>query len=298
MTDVVQNVVNAVSFGSFYALIALGIALIFGVMGLINFAHGELIMAGAYTLVFVSATVSGVPLVALLALTLLVTIVLALLMERVAFRPVRGADPATLLITSFALSYLLQNVAMLLFGSLSRTVNVSSSLAGAVTVGGVSISRIDLIVVVVTAVILAALGVFLRRSALGTQMRAAAEDFSMARLLGVNANKVIAVAFGLSGLLAGVACIALVVKTGTVTPGVGSTVVIFGFVAVILGGMGSLTGSVLGGYGLGILTVVLQLALPMSLRPYRDTFVFAIVIAVLVLRPEGLIVHRSRATRV
>jgi branched-chain amino acid transport system permease protein len=294
MTELMQHLVDAFSFGSYYALLALGIALIFGVMGLINFAHGELIMGGAFVLVLVT----GAPLAVLLLLTLIVTIVLALLMERVAFRPVRGADPATLLVTSFAVSYLLQNLAMLIWGSLPRTVDVSSSLAGAVNIGGVSISKIDLAVVVTTLSVLIALSQFLRRSALGTQMRAAAEDFQMARLLGVPANKVIAVAFGLSGLLAGIASIAIVVKTGTVTPTVGVSAALFGFIAVILGGMGSLPGAVLGGYLLGALTVLLQVALPLSLRPYRDTFLFLIVIGVLVWRPNGLIVSRSRATRV
>jgi branched-chain amino acid transport system permease protein len=294
MTQLIQHVVDALSFGSLYALLALGIALIFGVMELINFAYGELIMASA----FVLALCGAFPLPLLVPLTILVAIVLAVAMERIAFRPVRGADPATLLVTSFAVSYLLQNLARLIFGSLPRTVNVSSGLSGSIHVGGVSITRLDLAVIVTTALLLIGLAQFLRRSSLGTQMRAAAEDFDMARLLGVRANQVIAVAFALSGVFAGLAALALVIKTGIVTPTTGSTVAIFGFIAVILGGMGSLSGAVLGAYGLGAMTVLLQVALPLSLRPYRDAFLFAIVIAVLVWRPEGLVVARSRLTRV
>lgn len=294
MTEIIQHVVDAITFGSLYALLALGIALIFGVMQLINFAYGELIMGGAYVL----ALVGGLPLAALLFLTVFVAMALSVLTERVAFRPVRDADPATLLVTSFAVSYLLQNLALLIFGSLPKTVNVSSSLSTAVHIGGVSISRLDLAVTITTVVVLVGLSQFLRRSALGTQMRAAAEDFTMARLVGVRADKVIAAAFALSGFLAGLAAIALVVKTGTVTPKIGASGAIFGFVAVILGGMGSILGAVFGAYALGALTVLLQVALPISLRPYRDAFLFAIVIGMLVWRPEGLLVTRSRTTRI
>jgi branched-chain amino acid transport system permease protein len=239
-----------------------------------------------------------VPVIVLVPLTILVAVILAVAMERIAFRPVRGADPATLLVTSFAVSYLLQNLVRLIFGSLPRTVNVSAGLSGSIQVGGIAISKLDLAVIITTLLLLVGLAQFLRRSALGTQMRAAAEDFDMARLVGVRANKVIAVAFGLSGLMAGLAALALVIKTGIVTPTVGANAAIFGFIAVILGGMGSLPGAVLGAYGLGIMTVLLQVALPISLRPYRDACLFAIVIGMLVWRPEGLIVARSRVTRV
>jgi branched-chain amino acid transport system permease protein len=294
MDQVVQYILDALSFGSLYALLALGIALIFGVMQLINFAHGELIMAAG----FVLALVSGVPLVPLLILAIVAAVALALVMERAAFRPVRGADPATLLITSFAVSYLLQNLAMLIFGSLPRTTNVSSSLIENISIAGASISRLNAGVIIVTGLLLLGLTLFLKRTAIGTQMRAAAEDFQMARLVGVKANRVIAVAFALSGGLAGVAAIALVTQTGTVSPTMGVSAALFAFIATILGGMGSLSGAVLGAFILGALTVILQATLPLELRPYRDAFVFTAVIAMLVLRPQGLIVARSRATRV
>jgi branched-chain amino acid transport system permease protein len=294
MTELVQHAVDAISLGSLYALYALGIALIFGVMQLINFAHGELVTVGAFALIVASAW--AWPLLLLTALV--VTVIFAVGMERVAFRPVRGADPTTLLVTSFAVSYLLQNLFILIFGALPRSADVLPGLSGSIDVWGVAVGKLNLVVIALTAVLLASLSLFLKRTATGMQMRAAAEDFEMARLLGVRANRVIAVAFALSGLLAGVAAILLVARTGTVSPTIGVAAVLVAFIATILGGMGSLVGAVLGGFGLGIITTTLQIALPVDVRPFRDVFVFAIVIVVLVLRPEGLIATRAAQRRV
>ena len=148
-----------------------------------------------------------------------------------------------------------------------------------------------------TLALLAAVGLFLRRTTLGTQMRAAAEDFRMARVLGIRANTVIASAFALSGLLAGTAAILLTAQTGTASPTMGVNIVLVAFTATILGGMGSLRGAVLGGFSIGVLTVTLQASLPLDLRPYRDAFVFAAVLAVLVVRPQGLLPARATLAR-
>jgi branched-chain amino acid transport system permease protein len=293
-SEVVQHLVDALSLGSLYALFALGIALIFGVMQLINFAHGELIMAGAFALVLLD----GTPLALLFLITLVIVACFALAMERLAFRPVRGATPATLLVISFAVSVLLQNVAALIFSSVPKTTNLGASFSGSFDVAGVSVSNLGAVTVGITILLLALLTLFLAHTRLGVQMRAAAEDFRMARLLGVKANTVIATAFALSGMLAGIASILLIAQTGSVTPTIGITPVLIAFIATILGGMGSLTGAVLGGFLLGSLTVLLQVALPLELRPYRDAIVFAMVFFILTFRPQGLIVARSAETRV
>jgi branched-chain amino acid transport system permease protein len=292
--QLIQNAIDALSFGSLYALFALGIALIFGIMGLINFAHGELIMVGGLALVLLGHP--GWPL--LILATLGIAVVFALAMERVAFRPVRGADPITLLVTSFAISYVLQNLAEVTFGSVPRTTNLSTSLAESFSVGGIYIPKLDVVTVIVTAILLVALGLFLGRTRTGVQMRAAAEDFRMARVLGVNANRVIATAFVLSGVLAGVAAILLVAQTGVVTPTIGSGPVLIAFIATVLGGIGSLRGAVLGGFILGIITVALQAYLPLEFRYYRDAFAYTAVIAMLLVRPQGLIVAKSIVNRV
>jgi len=289
-----QHVIDAITYGSQFALYALGIALIFGIMGLINFAHGELIMVGAFTIVLIGHPPWPVMVIA----TIGVAIVFALAMERIAFRPLRGANPATLLIASFAVSYGLQNLAILIEGSAPKGTNVSTWLSESAQIGSLSIPRVNLVTVGVTLVLLIALGLFLQRTRMGIQMRAAAEDFRMARILGVNANTVIATAFGISGLLAGIGAYLLIAQTGEVAPDVGSNPVLYAFVATVLGGMGSLRGAVLGGYVFGAIFVALQAYLPLELRSYRDAFAFAAVIVMLLVRPQGLIVARSVMTRV
>jgi branched-chain amino acid transport system permease protein len=294
MHILIQNAIDAISLGSLYALFALGIAVIFGIMGLINFAHGELIMIGAYAVVFLGHP--GWPL--LIIGTVGIVVVFALGMERVAFRPVRGANPITLLVTSFALSYLLQNLAQLILGSIPKTVNLSTSLSQYFSIGSITISKLSVVIVAVTAVLLISLTLFLGKTRLGIQMRAAAENFEMARLLGVRANTVIATAFALSGILAGVASILLVAQTGVVTPTMGTGPVLVAFIATVLGGIGSLRGAVLGGFVLGVITVALQAYLPLELRYYRDAFAYSAVIVMLLLRPQGLIVAKSVVSRV
>lgn len=295
ITELIQYTIDALSLGSLYAVFALGIAIVFGIMRLINFAHGELILAGAYGLALFQDMNTALR----LTLTFAVVIALALAMERVAFRPVRTADPETMLVTSFAVSFLLQSLAILIFGGLARSVSPWSSVASEfLSVGGVQVQYLDLLAVIVTAILLAGLGLFFSRTALGVQMRAAAEDFTTARLMGVRANRVIAFSFVLSGGLAAVASLFLVAKTGIVTPAMGLAPVLAAFIAVIIGGLGSLRGAVLGGYLLGTITVALQVALPLELRPYRDAFVFAAVILVLLVRPQGLLVARSEYRRI
>lgn len=284
-----QVVVDALSLGSLYALFALGIGLIFGVMGLINFAHGELVMAGGYALVFFATSSPGIRLVAVL----LIVTLLALAMERSAFRLVRGASTETLLVTSFAVSFLLQSLAILFLGARPRSIGVLQAFAGTITIGSLNIRKLDLLTIVVTAVLLGGLVLFLSRTRLGLQMRAAAENFFVARALGIRANTIIATAFALSGLLAAVASIIFFAQTGIVHPTIGVAPVLAAFIATIIGGIGSLPGAVAGGYLLGAVTVLLQVMLPPDLRSYRDTLVFLAVVIILIVRPQGILATRS-----
>lgn len=294
MNVVIQYVVEALSLGATYALLALGIALVFGAMRLLNFAHGELVMVGGFLLLYIA----GMPWPLLIIVTLIVVGVAAILMERIAFRPLRGAEPATLLVASFAVSFGLQNLAMMLFGSDTQAVSILPGLTGSVALGSISIPKLSIATVIAVTLVLVGLSLFLARTSLGVQMRAAAEDFDMVRMLGVRANRVIAGAFAISGMCAGVSAVLLVGQTGIVFPTMGITAVLIAFVATILGGMGSLVGSVLGGFLLGAFTVVLQIALPLELRPYRDAFVFAAVIVMLLVRPSGLVVPQALRGRV
>lgn len=293
-----QTALDATALGAQYALYALGIAIIFGIMNLINFAQGDFIVAAQYAIFVLAGLSLGLPLVIIIVGSVGVAIALALMTERVAFRPIRTANPATLLITSFAVSYLLQNVATLIFTALPQTFNIAPGLNTTFEFHGVHVVKLNLVTIGLVAVLIVGLGAFLRWTTLGAEMRAAAEDFEMARILGVQANRVIGVAFGISGLLAAAAAFLLAVQTGYVSPTTGLTPVLYAFIAAILGGVGSLVGPVIAGFFLGSLTVVLQVTLPQNLLPYRDALVFAGVFLVLVIRPEGLVVARSRMVRV
>ena len=294
MSDIVEHVISGITSGSLYALYALGIAVIFGIMRLVNFAHGELIMVGTYA-VFLGA---ALPIPLQLAIAIGVPVVLALGMERVAFRPIRGADPGTLLVTSFALSFLLQSLATLIFGTLPKAANIAPGLQGSVDVLGLRVAKLDIVTIGVTLALLAGVGAFLSRTRFGAQMRASAEDFTMARLLGVRADRVIAAAFAISGMLAGIAGFLLMVQTGQASPSDGLFPLLFGLVATVVGGLGSLSGAVLGGYLVGLLSTLLQVTLPDSIRPYHDAFVFGAIFFFLVFRPAGLIVPRTARARV
>jgi branched-chain amino acid transport system permease protein len=289
-----QNAIDAISLGAVYALAALGIGLIFSIMRLINFAHGELIMAGGFTLY----TLAGQPLLVLILAALIVTSLLALGMERVAFRPLRKANPATLLIASFAVSYFVQHVVLMLYGSRAMGVPFLAELATSVEFGGLRVPRLQIVTIVVTLLLMGGLVAFFRLSRIGLQMRAAAEDFNMARLVGVKANRVIAFAFAISGVLACMVSFYLVAQTGSVSYKMGVSMVLIAFVSSVVGGMGSIAGAALGGFLVGIISVSLQAYLPVDLRPYRDAFVFVIFILFLFWRPDGLLKTRADRERV
>ena len=275
-------------------MIALGIALIFGIVGMINFAHGELIMIGGFTLVVVGAVSFPILVVA----AVVVVALAALTMERAAFRPVRGADPATLLVTSFAVSFMLQNLALLIAGPRSKGVDVLPSLQDAVAIGDVRIQKLNLAIILTTAALVVLLDLFLRRTSLGLQLRAAAENFESARRMGVRANLVIAVAFAISGILAGVAAIFVVAQGGAVYPAIGLPPLIIAFVAVVIGGLYSLRGAVVGSVVLAFVTVALQAWLPADLQQFVVAFTYSVVLVILLVRPEGIVASRSLRGRV
>lgn len=294
MDRIVQTFVDAVSVGGLYALTALGIGLIFGVMRLINFAHGELIMIAGYTLLLFF----GQPIAVAMIAAFIAAVALALATERAAFRPLRNADPATLLISSFAVSFFLQKTLILFVGSRPKGVDFLPVLGRQVELLGVRLQSLQIVTIVVSAALLGGLTWFLQATRLGLQMRAAAEDFRMARVLGVRANRVIAVAFALSGILAAAVSCLVVAQTGIVQPRMGLQLVIIAFVGTVIGGLGSLTGAALGGFLVGAGTILLQALLPPDLRVFREAFVFIAVTLVLLFRPQGLFPARGLKERI
>lgn len=295
MQNFVQFLLNGMSLGSMYALMALGLVIVFGILRLVNFAYGELIMVAGYAWFILQGQVWAwlVALAAVFAAALA-----SVLTERIAFRPIRSDSLNAMLVTSFAVSTLLQNSALLFVSPRARAVEVPSVLNQSVSLGGVTLGVDDLITISVSGVVLAALGLLLRRTTLGIALRAASDDFRMLRLLGVRADMVIVMAFVISGVLAGIVGLLWIARIGSVTPTVGLTPLLISLIAVVVGGMNGLAGAIVGGYLLGALTVGLQLVLPQEVLAFRDAFIFAVVIFVLVFRPQGLVKGRYSAERV
>lgn len=289
MSTIAQQLVYGLNLGSLLALYALGVGLMFGIMRLLNFAQAALITAGGYTLVLTS----GLPLILRLVLCVAVCVTLAILVDLLVFRFARGTDPGSLLIISFALTVVATSAAEAAFGSLGRSTTLTPAFSASWDVLGMTVKVGSVINIAVTVVLLVALTCFLRYTEAGLQMRAAAEDFTTSRLLGVRANRVIRTGFAISGVLAAATAVLLIGNKELVTPDFGINPLLFGFIAAVLGGLSSLKGAVVGGYVLGMLSQVLQVALPLEIRPFRDAILFVAVFAMLVVRPNGLVGSRQ-----
>ena len=320
MTDyAIQQVVNALSAGSLYALMAVGLAMVFGILRLINFAHGDMMMIAAYLAVF--SLGAGLPLAVALPVIVLGTVAVGLLMERVAYRPIRGAPDVAMLLTSFAVGQILQNGTLLTTRLAGKPTLIAfpspDLLNGVVTLGAITIPKVNLASFVAGIVLLGLLSVFVTRTTLGLSMRAAAEDLAAARLVGINVNRVVATAFAIGAALAAVAGLLYSVQAGQINPYMGFTPVLKAFIAAVIGGFGSISGAVLGGYVLGFLEVLvtslagigdllpagsvppeirtfLQQWLPSGLASWRDAVVFVVLILVLLVRPQGILGRRVR----
>jgi branched-chain amino acid transport system permease protein len=281
-----QTLADAVGLGSIYALMAVGIGLVFGVLRLVNFAYGQLIMAGAYAIAYGSER--GWPLWEAILLCFGVVLALSLLMDRIVFRPLRAHTPAVMLVATFAVAFLLQSIALLWFGPLGKIATSLASLNQPVAISGVDIRKITIVATAVAAASLATLVVLLERTRVGLQMRAAAMDFSTARLLGVRANRVIGSAVLVSGVLAAIVAVMLTVQTQLVTPDFALRDTILVLAGVVLGGMNRLVSATLGGFAIGFASGLLGGALPTDQSQFLPSFLFTAVILVLLLRPGGL----------
>ncbi|MDQ3824100.1 MAG: branched-chain amino acid ABC transporter permease [Actinomycetota bacterium] len=290
-----QTLADAVGLGAVYALMAVGIGLVFGVLRLVNFAYGQLVMAGAYTLAFTSEW----PVAASIGACTAVVVALSLAMDRAVFRPLRTHSPAVMLVTTFAIAFFLQAIALLVDVRDDTIGEPAVSLAPlnqAVTVAGVDVRKITIVAVLVAAVALALLALVLTRTTIGLHMRAAAADFRTARLLGVRANRVIGSAVLLSALLAAAVSVMLTVQFPLVTPDFALRDTIVVLVGVVVGGIDRLWTATLGGFTIGFATGVINGALPTEHTVFLPSAVFALVILVLLLRPAGLFAWGRPAT--
>ncbi|MBZ9676191.1 branched-chain amino acid ABC transporter permease [Mesorhizobium sp. ES1-1] len=284
-----QQIVNAVSLGSLYALVAVGLSIVFGVLKLTNFAHGDVMMVGAFGVALLVGI--GVPFPVAVICGIAAAAVAGFLIERIAYRPIRDAPDVARLLTSLAVTYIIENVGILVFTSSPRNfplpafLNTSWELSN----GAITFTSINLLTIALTFVSLLLLGWFITRTTTGLGMRAAAEDMSAAQLVGLDVNRLIIVAFIVASAYAGLAGILWAAQAGVVQPQMGFTPLLKAFVAAIIGGFGSIAGALVGGYILGALEIFIVAFLPSSISSYRDAIVFAVLIAFLLVRPGGLL---------
>ncbi len=289
MIELLQNLIDGLGRGSIYALLALGVAVVFGVMHLLNFAHGELITVGGYaTFAFFSQFTGGswwlaAPIIVVAA------IVASLIIERVAFSRVRGASDFTLLLTSFGVHFVVSAIFLLYVSASVKTFPRPGWVTNTWSIGSLTIEVFDTVVIVTTLVVLAGTAWLLQRTMFGLSLRAAAADFSTAQLMGVRSDAVIRGAFALSGLLAGIAGIFWLMRAGSITPSGGIDPMLKGVLAALIGGLGSLRGAVLGGFVLGLAEVLLRSRLPDGIANLTEGVVFLLIALLFIFRPQGLI---------
>ena len=278
--------INGISLGSVYAIIALGYTMVYGIARMLTFAHGDIIMVGGFTVFTIVTTMGGSPVVGILA-SVVVCTVLGVTIERVAYRPLRDASPLAVLITAIGVSYLLQNVALLIFGSNARQFTSVITVPALKLAGGkLSISSVTIVTILSCIVIMAALMTFINKTKMGQAMLAVSEDRGAATLMGINVNRTISVTFAIGSALAAVAGVLLCSAYPSLSPYTGSMPGIKAFVAAVFGGIGSIPGAFIGGILLGIIENLAKAYISSQLS---DAIVFSVLIIVLLVRPTGIL---------
>lgn len=287
-TYLLQQVINGISLGSIYALVAIGFSITYSILRLINFAHGDILMVGCYAALFLML-LGMFPLALALVGSMIIAAMVGVMVERIAFRPLRAASEEAMLITSIAVSMLLQNLGILLLSPQPRKFQFPEFFAQSHNIGGITFNNMTVLTVGVAIVLMLALTVFVKRTKMGKAMRACSENIQAARLMGIDINVVVATAFVIGSALAAVAGIMLGGQYGRIEPLMGFVPGLKAFVAAVIGGIGSIPGAALGGYVLGIFEIMLVGVLPLALTGYRDAAVFLLLILVLLLRPNGIL---------
>lgn len=284
LINFIEQLINGLRTGSIYALIAIGYTMVYGIAKMINFAHGDIIMVGAYALYF-SISVLGLPVPVALVITVIVCAVIGVVIEKVAYKPLRSAPPLAVLITAIGMSFFLQSASLLIFGSTpipfqSVIPNVN------ISVGPVVISSITVVTLIVTAIAMILLTLFVNKTKMGSAMRAVSEDKGAAELMGINVNSTISLTFAIGSALAAVAGVLYICQYQSMKPTLGALPGIKAFVAAVLGGIGSIPGAMLGGILLGLIESVSKAYISTELA---DAIVFGVLIVVLLFRPSGLL---------
>lgn len=286
MSFFIQNLVNGISLGSLYALLAIGYTMVYGILRLINFAHGDIFMLGAY-LSFYVMTLTSLPWWAAFLIATIFTGLLGIVLERTAYAPLRQEARINVLISAIGASFLLENLAILVFGGRPQPFPVPEVLDRSIKVGQVSFNIIQVVIPVVTAILLLVLHFVVNKTKTGMAMRALATDYEASDLMGININLIISVTFLIGSLLAAVGGILYACRYPQLLPLMGMMPGIKCFIAAVIGGIGNMTGAVVGGMILGMAEIMIVGFLP-SLNDYRDGFAFIILILILIIKPTGI----------
>ena len=284
--DFLITLVNGLSLGGIYAMIALGYTMVYGIAKMLNFAHGDIIMVGGYAiLVFLSIN----PILAII-FSVIFCVLLGILVEKAAYKPLRGASPLAVLITAIGVSYFLQSLAQIVFGASPKYVIIAE--LGSVSIGGISISVATIITLIASLIIMTGLTLFVKYTKTGRAMLAVSEDKDAARLMGVNVNNIIMITFAIGSALAALAGLFSLLRVPTIMPTYGALPGIKAFTAAVIGGIGSIPGAMLGGILLGVVECISN-SIP-AVAPYTMAIEFAILIVILLVKPTGILGKKRR----
>ena len=289
LSTILRQIINGLQTGSIYALVALGYSMVYGIIMLLNFAHGDIIMVGAYVAWFFMCSFAVHPLLAAL-LAVVGCVVLGVTIEKVAYTPLRGSPRISLLITAIGISYLLENVAQLILGAGAKSIP-SFMPSVAISLGQIDISAVAVTTLAVTAVSMVVLTLLVQKTKMGKAMRAVSEDMGAAQLMGININRTISFTFAVGSALAGIASVLYIAAYPQATPTMGSMLGLKAFVAAVLGGIGSIPGAMIGGFAIGLAEALVS---AVGLSVWKDGVVFAILILVLLFKPSGIMGHETR----
>ncbi len=287
MEVIFSTLINGLSLGGIYAMIALGYTMVYGIAKMLNFAHGDIIMVGGYVIFVMMATNN--PLLAILT-AVIACVILGIVIEKVAYKPLRGASPLAVLITAIGVSYLLQSLAQIIFGSDPKMVTVYEF--GAIKFLGATIQVSSLVTMAVTIVVMVVLTLFVKYTRLGRAMIAVSEDRDAAQLMGINVNGIITITFAIGSSLAALAGLFYLLKAPSVSATMGAMPGIKAFTAAVIGGIGSIPGAMLGGILLGVVESISAKITVIS--PYTDAIEFSILILILLVRPTGFLGKKRR----
>lgn len=287
--EFIETLINGLSMGGTYAMIALGYTMVYGIAKMLNFAHGDIIMVGGYT-IFVIMSLSGSPVLGLAA-AIIFCVLLGVTIEKIAYKPLRGASPLAVLITAIGVSYLLQSTAQMIFGSAPKMVMIGENM-GNVTIGGLKIPVYTVITLVSSVVIMVILSLFVKYTRIGRAMVAVSEDKGAAQLMGINVNRIITITFAIGSALAAFAGFFMLMKSPALSNTLGAMPGIKAFTAAVIGGIGSIPGAMLGGVLMGVIEAV-SFKIP-AIAPYTDAIEFLILIVILLVRPSGILGKKRR----